>query len=170
MSTRLSVDASLEVPSLRGRVRRLALHRLARVAYVGAVSAAVDLAVFNLLLFAVDTTRALPVVAANTLAFGCAMAVNYTLNARFSFGAAITRRSMFAYVLFTAVSLLLYNANLLWLRALLGAESALLLNASKVLAMGLLVAWNYVGYRYVVFRTPARDRLDGYPEDPEVRP
>jgi len=133
---------------------------MARVAYVGATSAAIDFAVFNALLLPLDRDRNLEVVAANTVAFGCAMVVNYTLNARFSFGAAMTRRSAIAYVLFCGVSLALYNANLLWLRAFVGAaietDGAVLLNASKVLAMGLLVLWNYLGYRHVVFPTPRR--------------
>lgn len=140
-------------------MRRLALHRFARVAYVGATSSAVDFAVFNALLLGLDAGATAQVLAANTAAFGCAMIVNYTLNARFSFGMRMTRRSAITYVLFTLVGLVFYNGNLLWIRALLDADTALLLNASKVLAMGLLVVWNYLGYHFVVFRPHARPSL-----------
>ncbi len=140
----------------RGGVAALVTGRFARVALVGAVSAAVDFAVFNLLLLAGRTDAGF-VVVANTIAFGCAMLVNYSLNARFSFGVAMTRSSAARYVAFTAVGLLLYNGNLLLLRWLLEADGALLLNVSKVLAMGLLVVWNYIGYRRFVFRDPPRD-------------
>lgn len=136
-------------PGLLGRALR---HRLARVALVGAVSGAVDFGVFNLLLLTGQrSTEA--IVAFNTLAFGCAMVVNYSLNARFSFGVAMTRESAVRYTVFTAFGLVLYNGNLLLVRWLLEAESPVLLNASKVIAMGVLVVWNYLGYHRFVFRT-----------------
>lgn len=91
------------------------------------------------------------VLAANSVAFWCAMVVNYGLNARYSFGVTPTRRSMVAYVAFTAFGLLLYNANLLWLREVFSAASPAALNASKVAAMAVLVVWNYFGYQRFVF-------------------
>lgn len=136
-------------------------HRFARVAYAGALSGAVDFGVFNLLLLTVvQVSSTAAVLAANTLAFGCAMVVNYTANARFSFQITPTRRSVLAYVLFTGVGLLFYNLNLWWIRGMLNADNALTLNASKVAAMALLVVWNYFGYQRFVFRpdTPVESR------------
>ncbi|MEX1022507.1 MAG: GtrA family protein [Dehalococcoidia bacterium] len=138
-------------------VRRALDRRIARIALAGATSAAVDFAVFNALLFAFDVRDAALVIAINTVSFGCAMAVNYTLNARYSFGVSLSRRSATAYVVFTAVGLLLYNVNLLWIRGVLSAEGALMLNASKVAAMGLLVVWNYFGYHRFVFRDASEE-------------
>lgn len=111
---------------------------------------------FNLLLLGLDGGQAVHLVAANTIAFLCAMVVNYSLNARLSFRVQATRRSMVAYVWFTAVGLLFYNFNLLWIRALLDAETWMALNASKLAAMGLLVVWNYIGYQRFVFGPDAR--------------
>ena len=131
---------------------------MARVAYAGAASGAVDFAVFNALLaWVADPAITFDVLAANTVAFGCAMVVSYTLNARFSFVVRVSRRSVLAYVLFTALGLVFHNFNLWWIRALLGADDALMVNASKLSAMGLLVVWNYVGYQRFVFRAPATD-------------
>lgn len=124
--------------------------RFVRVGLVGAISGAVDFGVFNLLLLGGSRDVAL-VLVANTIAFGWAMVVNYTLNARFSFGVPMTRRSVLRYGVFTAFGLVLYNANLLLLRWLLDADTSLMLNASKVVAMGSLVVWNYAGYRRFVF-------------------
>lgn len=134
-----------------GVLPRALRHRLARVALAGATSAAVDFGVFNLLLLT-GARGAAAVVLFNTLAFGCAMVVNYSLNARFSFGVAMTRASALRYTVFTAFGLVLYNGNLLLVRWLLEAESPILLNASKVIAMGVLVVWNYLGYQRFVFR------------------
>lgn len=132
-------------------------HRFARVAYAGATSAAVDFGVFNLLVLSVvDVSSTAAVLGANTAAFVCAMVVNYTANARFSFQVSPTRRSVVAYVLFTAVGLVFYNFNLWWIRGLMDADDALTLNVSKVAAMALLVVWNYFGYQRFVFRADAR--------------
>ncbi len=133
-------------------------HRLARVAYAGAASAIVDFGVFNLLLLGLDLDRerTLSVLSANSAAFACAMVVNYTLNSRITFGVRPNRRTLIAYVAFTAFGLLFYNFNLLWIRGLTEAVSPLALNASKIAAMGLLVVWNYFGYERFVFGPESR--------------
>jgi len=135
----------------RAGLRSLLGHRFARVAYAGAASATVDFAVFNVLMLSLDHGRTAHILGANSVAFACAMAVNYSLNSRFSFEVRPTRRSLVAYVVFTAFGLVFYNANLLWIRALLDAVSPLALNLSKMAAMGLLVVWNYFGYERFVF-------------------
>lgn len=150
------VGLSTRISSRYG-VQSLLSNQLARVAVAGATSAAVDFTVFNLALVARDQPGTLAILIANTLAFACAMVVNFTLNARYSFGVRITRRSVVSYVGFTFVGLLFYNANLVWIRAVLQADDALMLNASKVAAMGLLVVWNYFGYKRFVFRDEPQD-------------
>lgn len=80
------------------------------------------------------------------------MVVNYSMNARFTFRVAASRRSALTYVIFTFVGLLLYNFNLVWIRAVLEADTWLMLNVAKVAAMSLLFAWNYVGYSRLIFR------------------
>ena len=131
-------------------------HRLTRIAFAGASSAVVDFGVFNALMLGLDRERTLHVLGANSASFGCAMVVNYLMNSRITFGLRPTRRSIIAYVAFTAFGLLFYNFNLLWIRGVLGAVSPLALNASKVAAMGLLVVWNYFGYERFVFGPDAR--------------
>jgi len=148
---------------VRVRLLRLLNHRLARVGYAGAASATVDFAVFNLLLLGLDRERTFDILAANSGAFACAMVVNYSLNSRITFGVRPTRRSLIAYVLFTAFGLAFYNFNLLWIRGLFDAVSPVALNASKVAAMGLLVVWNYFGYERFVFGPDARRSGQRYP-------
>lgn len=146
-----------------GRLAGVTEHRLPRIAFAGATSAAVDFVVFNLVLIPLDGSRTEHLVTANTVAFLCAMIVNYSLNARLSFRVRMTRRSLVAYAGFTAIGLLFYNVNLLWIRALLGADTPIALNVSKLAAMGLLVVWNYVGYQRFVFgpdARPARERAE----------
>lgn len=142
---------------VRAALLRLLNHRLARVGYAGGASALVDFGVFNLLLLALDRERTFDVLIANSGAFACAMVVNYSLNSRITFGVRPTRRSLIAYVVFTAFGLVFYNFNLLWIRGLFDAVSPLALNASKVAAMGLLVIWNYFGYERFVFGPDARE-------------
>lgn len=123
---------------------------------VGTASAIVDFAVFNLLLLLTGAHAATSVLAANSAAFACAMVMNYTLNARFSFRVPTTRRSALAYTAFTLFGLALYNGNLLWIRAAIGAEDRWMLNVAKVAAMVVLVVWNYFGYQRFVFRRELR--------------
>lgn len=148
---------------VRVQLLRLLNHRLARVGYAGTASAAVDFAVFNLLLLSLDRERTPDVLMANSAAFWCAMVVNYSLNSRITFGVRPTRRSFIAYIVFTAFGLVFYNFNLLWIRGLFDAVSPLALYASKVAAMGLLVAWNYFGYERFVFGPDARTSRLGNP-------
>jgi putative flippase GtrA len=162
LSTRASEATKSSNPS-RG-AKALLTHRLARIAYAGAASAAVDFAVFNLLLVTVaDAGSTAAVLGANTAAFACAMVVNYSANARFTFQVRPTRRSALAYVLFTAVGLVFYNFNLWWIRGLLSADEALMLNVSKVAAMSLMVIWNYLGYQRFVFRPDVDDASERAP-------
>ena len=149
--------------SLRVRLRRVLNHRLARVGFAGATSAAVDFGAFNLLLLGLNPERTSDVLAANSVAFACAMVVNYSLNSRITFGVRPTRRSLVAYIAFTAFGLVFYNFNLLWIRGLFDAVSPLALNASKVAAMGLLVVWNYLGYERFVFGPDARESGQRHP-------
>lgn len=150
------VTRAAEPRRVRGGLLRLINHRLARVGYAGAASAVVDFGVFNLLLLALDRERTLHILTANSGAFACAMVVNYSLNSRITFRVQPSRRSLVAYVVFTAFGLMFYNVNLLWIRGLFDAVSPLGLNASKVAAMGLLVVWNYFGYERFVFGPEAR--------------
>ena len=154
METRTTSPANAR--GFRGGLFRMLTHRLARVAYAGAASAIVDFGVFNLLLLTLDRERTMHILAANSGSFACAMVVNYTLNSRITFGVRPTRRTLVAYIVFTAFGLVFYNVNLLWIRGLTGAVSPLGLNASKVAAMGLLVIWNYLGYERFVFGPEAR--------------
>ncbi len=131
------------------------------VALAGATSAAVDFSVFNVLMLGLDRERTMHVLGANSVAFACAMVVNYLMNSKITFGLRPTRRTMIAYVAFTAFGLVFYNFNLLWIRGISGAVSAIALNASKVAAMGLLVVWNYFGYERFVFGPDARGAGSG---------
>lgn len=121
-----------------------------------------DFGVFNVLMLGLDRERTWDVLGANSGAFACAMVVNYLMNSRLTFGVAPSRRSLIAYVVFTAFGLVFYNFNLLWIRGLVDAVSPLALNASKIAAMGILVVWNYFGYQRFVFgpeagRAPRED-------------
>src|SRR5690606_18534215 len=67
---------------IRGGLRRVLVHRLARVAYAGATSALVDFSIFNVLLIVLEPERTTHILLANSAAFIGAMVVNYTINSR----------------------------------------------------------------------------------------
>jgi putative flippase GtrA len=127
--------------------------RLGRYLFAGAASAAVDFALFNLMLL-VFPGGVHWTLFANTVSSICGMAVNYTLNARLTFAVQPTRGSALRYVAMSIVALTLYNVNLLVLRSLV-PDTRVWLNVAKVVALATTTAFNYMSARHVVFRRPS---------------
>ncbi|HYD87855.1 MAG TPA: GtrA family protein [Vitreimonas sp.] len=121
------------------------VRQIGRFAVVGVIATAVHYAVMVAL---VEIGRVTPV-AATTIGYGFGIVVSYTLNRRFTFQARGTpvAKSFAKFVVLYGVGAFLNGAIVGGLIAV-GAHYLL----AQVVATGLVLVWNFLGARYVVFR------------------
>ena len=92
------------------------------------------------------------VLVANTAGFCVAVASSFVLNGRFTFRTAARPRGFWLYVAVSLAGLVLYNGGLALILLLADPRGALALNIAKLVPLALSLVWNFVGYRYFVFR------------------
>ncbi len=128
--------------------------RLGRFALVGAVATTVD---FSILL----TLKAfgLPAIAANILSTAIAFVFSFTANKKYTFKTTDTNivREMVLFVTLTLIGLWGIQSGIIHLTLdpitrILGDHQTLGLIASKLLATGASLVWNYVTYSRIVFK------------------
>ena len=142
----------------RALALRTSLGTAMRFAVVGIIKAAIDFGLFNLILFASPTGSGPTILFANTTGFSVAIASSFLLNARYTFRVRARRRRFWRYVAVSLMGLALYNGALALLLAVWDPEGIAALNVAKAASLVASTAWNFLGYRYLVFRSdPAAD-------------
>lgn len=128
--------------------------RFGRFALVGAVSTAID---FGILL--VLKSIGLPAVTANVISTATAFVFSFTANKKYTFKATDTNivREIVLYVLLTLIGLWGFQSAIIHLTlepatTILGGHKTLGLIASKFLATGVSLVWNYFCYSRIVFK------------------
>ncbi|MDA1061517.1 MAG: GtrA family protein [Chloroflexi bacterium] len=134
---------------------------LLRYAIVGVIKVPADFLVFNAVLIGAAAPSTGHLLLAATAGFTSGAAVTYVLNARYTFRAPAGFDSLGRYVAVSAGGLLLHNAALLVLAALIAPSGVLALNTVKVGALLASLAWNYIGYSRLVFAHPPRPLQEG---------
>ena len=132
------------------RVRALLALEPVRYAIVGASGVVVDLSVLALLVEVIGV----PLLIANVVSFGVAVAGNYALNARWTFHARGRRAHVTggAWFLFAALVGLAINEVGLWL---LATRLGVFYVGAKIALVVLVFAWNYTFNSVVTFRRAA---------------
>ena len=123
-----------------------------RFALVGMVATMVDFVLFNAGLAGEYNPGTAHLLLAATTGFSVATYTSYQLNARYTFRASRSNGVLGRYYSVAIGGVLIHNMTLLVLRSVLSPETFIELNATKVLALGASLLWNYVGYRQFVFR------------------
>lgn len=131
-----------------------------RFGIVGVANTLVDLAVLNALLFALSHgdshTRLFPLFA--TVSFAAATVNSYVLNRRWTFRASGEKRrqEFLRFAVVTVTSFLInvgLSSFLVWLDPLPWISPTLWANAAKLVATGVSLILNFLGYQRLVFRT-----------------
>lgn len=125
-----------------------------RFGVVGVMKAALDFTTFNVLLALAGSQDGVTIMLANSAGFGVAVASSFFLNARFTFRKRAGNGGFGRYVLISLLGLLLYNAAMALVLFVSGAEGTLALNLAKLAALVTSMTWNFIGYRWWVFRHP----------------
>jgi len=144
------------------RLRAL-LPRMLRFGAVGVLNTVVDLGVLNALLyaFADDASHAALFPLFATVSFACATLNSFFLNRRWTFRAAGEGSAARDLPRFYAVTLVSFAVNvglssfLVWVQPFPTLSPTLWANAAKLLAVGLSLTLNFVGYQKLVFRSAA---------------
>lgn len=133
-----------ELPSSAGMVLRFAL--------VGVLKTALDFGVFNLIMLASGTDSRPVALVANTAGFIVALGASFLLTARYTFRVPARRDRLWRFVAISVAGLVMYDGALILLLALTNTDGLVALNAMKVAALVVSATWNFLGYRYLVFR------------------
>lgn len=128
--------------------------RFGRFALVGAASTTIDFGILLLL-----KSLGLPAVTANICSTAMAFIFSFTANKKFTFKATDTNviKEIVLYVLLTLIGLWGFQSAIIHLTlepatTILGGRETLGLIASKFLATGVSMMWNYFCYSRIVFK------------------
>jgi len=141
------------VPSFLRREK--VLGQVVRFGMVGLLNTLVDYGLFNLLV----GVFGVPPLAANPISVAAGILNSFLWNKHWTFsagGSARWQREAIAFVLVSLIGLGLNTGGLWVLNQLWGSNELLALNAQKLGASIVSMTWNFVGYRYLAFRTHRR--------------
>jgi putative flippase GtrA len=135
------------------------VRQFSKFAIVGVLNTVVDFLVLNALLWATGIREGLGLLALNTVAFTAALLNSYGLNKRWTFRDRGRDREAAKFSQFVVVSLcaaVLNGATVSgissWIAPPFGLDPLLWVNVAKAVATALTLLWNFVGYKFIVFR------------------
>ncbi len=141
-----------------GQVKTLA-GQFIRFGIVGGLNTAIDFGVLNLLSFITGITKGTGLVPLNMISFTVAVINSYYLNKYWAFKDQSSGEGMKKFSLFLVISVIgaLINTGTVTLVATslepwFGLGPTPWLNVAKVLATGLSLIWNFIGYKLLVFK------------------
>jgi putative flippase GtrA len=139
--------------------------RLVRFVGVGLLATATDFLVFNLTILGTTDPPAIRILEANTLAFACATAVGYVMNARVTFRATRDRGSLARYVAVVLVGAAIYNGALALAVHTIDPGNRYLLNLVKLGAVLFSATWNFCGFSLFAFSEDRAQQLAAEPRE-----
>jgi putative flippase GtrA len=140
-----------------GRIAKVFL-QFARFAEIGVLNAAIDFGVLNLLIAATGVTSGATIIVLNVISVAIATTNSYFWNRWWTFdaegGAAGKEFAQFVAVSFVGV---LINSAIVFLGTSLidpqfGLSAGLWANLMKVVATVVSLVWNFMGYKFIVFK------------------
>lgn len=126
---------------------------------VGILNTGLDFLVLNLLMWITQTYKGTPIVIFGTISFSVAVINSYFLNKYWTFGDQSKTQAPQQFVKFLSVAivgLVLNNSIIYFITTLVnpifGLSPVLWANFAKAMATGVVLAWNFVGYKLFVFK------------------
>lgn len=137
------------------------LRQVSKFVVVGFINTGIDFGVLNLLMFLTGIYSGRWIIALNSISFAVAVINSYLWNKYWTFkkegsetGQIAKEFSQFLVVSIVGISLnsgIVYGIST-FIPALFGLSPALWVNFAKVLATAVSMAWNFTGYKFVVFK------------------
>jgi putative flippase GtrA len=135
------------------------LAQLLRFAVVGVLNTGIDFAILNILSYFTHITSGTGIIPLKGVAFLAANINSYLINKKWTFKDNTSGEGAKKFSTYLAVSVVgaLINLGAVYLITtyvppVFGLNKSLWLNAANLVATGLSLIWNFVGYKLIVFR------------------
>jgi putative flippase GtrA len=145
-------------PTLTQKYGPLAAQFL-RFAVVGALNTGIDFAILNVLSYLTNITDGARIIPLKGVAFLAANVNSYLINKRWTFKDKTDGQGAKQFSVYLSVSVIgaLINIGAVFLittyiSPLFGMSDKLWLNVANLVATGLSLVWNFIGYKLIVFR------------------
>jgi putative flippase GtrA len=132
--------------------------QLLKFGVVGAINTGIDFAVLNVLSALTGIRSGTGIIWLNSAAFTVAVANSYFMNKYWTFAArgAVRAGEASSFLLVSLVGLGINGGIVFWITTyinpLFGFGIALWENVAKLIATGVSLVWNFIGYKLLVFR------------------
>lgn len=145
-------------PRTETRMQRI-IRQFSKFILVGGVNTSIDFAVFNTLIFITGITSGAGIFFLNIISFSVAVVNSYFMNKYWTFQDLRKEGEDTKFIQFIAVSLVGAGLNssivavfTTFITPMFGLSPQLWANAGKLLATGLSLIWNFIGYKLFVFK------------------
>jgi len=133
------------------------LWQLSKFILVGILNTSIDFGILNLLIFATGYDKGLPVALLNSVSFSCAIVNSYYWNKTWVFRGSQQHRGEFPQFLVVTiisaiVSSLIVGAMTQYINPPGHLSSEQWANVAKAVSVVFAVVWNFLGFKFVVFR------------------
>ncbi len=155
--TAFGVPAGLKAAQLLSR-HWAVLWQIAKFGATGVLNTLLDFGILNLLSSATGIYSGLYLVIFNTVSFGAAVINSYFWNKYWTFGRrdAMKAREFIQFVVVSVIGLLINDVIIYVLTSVVGAPDGFTLvvweNIAKAIGIPVSFAWNFSGYKFVVFK------------------
>jgi len=135
------------------------LKQLAKFVIVGGINTGIDFAVLNIEMILTGITSGPGMLVLNSISFSVATTNSYFMNKRWTFEDKDAEKSGVKFSQFLAVSIvgIIINGGIVYLitsftNPLFGLSPQLWANVAKLFATGISLIWNFIGYKFFVFK------------------
>lgn len=146
------------VPRVETRMQRI-VRQFTKFVLVGGINTGIDFAVFNALIYITGITSGSGIFVLNIFSFSVAVVNSYFMNKYWTFQDLRKEGEETKFVQFIAVSLVGAGLNssivalfTTFISPVFGLSPQLWANVGKLLATGISLVWNFIGYKLFVFK------------------
>lgn len=153
-------ETSTVIPAAETNQRKSLMVQFVKFGVIGVINTGVDFAVLNLLMWLTGVTEGNGLIPLNFLSFAVAVMNSYYFNKHWAFQDKTTGEGARKFSVFLVVSIIgaLINTGIVRfvstnIDPMFGLSQQLWTNAAKLLATGVGLVWNFIGYKLFVFKS-----------------
>jgi putative flippase GtrA len=141
--------------------KSLVFQQFIKFCIVGVINTGIDFAVLNLLMWIFGIYKGNWIILLNAISFTAAVANSYLFNKFWTFGEKTTgagyltkqfTQFMFVSIIGITINTAIVFTTTTYISPLFGLSTALWANFAKALATGVSMIWNFIGYKFLVFK------------------
>lgn len=152
-------ERSIRMETTTTLVKNKSFLQFGKFFIVGIVNTGIDFAILNFLMWMTKTYEGTPVVVFNTISFSAAVVNSYILNKYWTFEDKNATKAPVQFAKFFTVAVIGWglNTGILYsitslIHPVFGLSAAIWANLAKAFATGVVLIWNFIGYKFLVFK------------------